>query len=66
MVEKEAREWLIKEGYVRCKEKSSHLLFDAMPWDDDAVILRQASPTPVSLYIISMDVFVEKFAPLGD
>jgi hypothetical protein len=41
-------------------------MFDAMSWEDDAVIVRQASPDPVEFYIISMDLFAEKFSPLGE
>jgi hypothetical protein len=51
---------------VRCKELASDLIFDAMLWEEDAVIVRQASPDPVEFYIISMDVFAEKFGALGD
>lgn len=63
---KEAADWLRQEGYVRCKEIRSSVIFDAMLWEEDAVVLRQASPVPVDLFIVSIDVFAQKFAPLGD
>jgi hypothetical protein len=53
-------------GYVRCKENTSSLIYDATLWEDDAVLLRQASPTPVELYIIPLEAFAEDFSPLGD
>lgn len=62
----DAKDWLNQEGYVSCKEKASDIVFNAMLWEGGAVILRQASPVPVELYIVSLDVFAEKFAPLGD
>lgn len=51
---------------MRCKEISSDLLFDAMPWGEDAVLVRQASPDPVDLFVISLVEFVENFSPIGD
>jgi hypothetical protein len=66
MTVEEAKSWLASEGFVRCKENSSKGLFDATLWQDDTVLLREASPEPVELYIVSMDVFAEKFSPIGD
>jgi hypothetical protein len=66
ITQQEAKNWLVSEGYVRCKELHTELLFDAVLWDDDAVLLRQASHVPVDLYVVSMDVFAEKFGALGD
>lgn len=62
----EAKNWLVSEVYVRCKEVASDVLFDAILWEDDTVLLRQAASHPVDLFIISMDVFAEKFSAIGD
>jgi hypothetical protein len=51
---------------VRCKELASSLIFDAMLWDGDTAIVRQASPDPVEFYIISLDLFAKKFGAIGD
>lgn len=66
MTIEEAEDWLKTETYVRCKEIETSFIFDCMLWEDDTVLLRQASPIPVDLYILSMDVFAQRFAPLGD
>lgn len=51
---------------MRCKERVSDVLFDAMLWEEDTVLIRMASPQPTTLFIISMDVFAKKFAAIGD
>jgi hypothetical protein len=62
----EAKNWLVSADYVRCKEVTSSVIFDAMLWEDDAVILREASPHPCDLYIVSLDVFADKFDAIGN
>ena len=66
MKQEEAKNWLVSADYVMCKVIASDVVFDAMIWDDDAVILRQASPDPTDLFIVSMDVFARKFSAIGD
>lgn len=51
---------------MKCKEVASMVIFDAMLWDDDAVILRQSSPDPQQLFIISLDVFANRFDAIGN
>lgn len=66
ITQSEAKNWLVSEGYVKCKEVASMVIFDAMLWDDDAVILRQSSPDPQQLFIISLDVFANRFDAIGN
>lgn len=51
---------------MRCKENESSVLFDAMLWDGDTVLVREATPAPAHLYIISLDVFAKRFSALGE
>jgi hypothetical protein len=62
----EAKSWLASAECVRCKEIHSGLIYDAMPWEEDAVIVRQVTPEPVEFYIMSYDVFADKFGAVGD
>jgi hypothetical protein len=66
MTVKEAKDWFSQESYVRCKETASDIIFDTTLWNEDTVLIRQASPDPVELYIISMDVFAKSFSAIGD
>ncbi len=49
---------------MRCKEKATDLIFDATGYGED-VMVRQSSPYPTQFYVISLDVFVEKFEEPG-
>lgn len=51
---------------MKCKERASDFIFDAMLWDGDTVILRQSVSYPTDLFIVSLDLFAEKFAAIGD
>ena len=62
----EAKSWLASADYVRCKEKDTDVIFDAMLWDGDKVIIRETSSDPKQLFIISMDVFANQFNAIGD
>ena len=55
----------MSQDFVRCKEIASNLLFDATLYGEDLVLVRQSSPEPMSFYVISMDLFVEKFEELS-
>jgi hypothetical protein len=66
ITQQEAKNWLVSEGYVRCKEIASDVIFEAMLWEDAAVILREVSSDPHQLYIVSIDVFADKFSAIGD
>jgi hypothetical protein len=49
---------------VRCKEINSDIIFDATLYGEDVVMVRQSSPDPMSLFFISLDLFVERFEEL--
>lgn len=49
---------------MKCKEKATNLVFDATLYGEDAVMVRRSSPEPVAFYIISLDLFVDKFEEL--
>lgn len=66
MTKEEALEWLSNNDYVRCKEKDSNILFDSMLWDGDSVIVREATSAPATLYVVSLDVFADRFSAIGD
>jgi hypothetical protein len=57
----EAKNWLASQEFVRCKEIATDLLFDATKYGEDAVLVRQSSPTPMNFYVLSLDLFAEKF-----
>jgi hypothetical protein len=49
---------------VKCKEKATDLIFDATLYGEDAVMVRCSSPESFPFYIISLDVFVDRFEEL--
>ena len=57
----EAKSWLASETYVRCREIATNCLFDAVLVEEDAVMVRQTAASPQPLYIISLDLFAERF-----
>lgn len=58
----EVKSWLASLDSVRFKEISSDHLYDVIRVGEDLVMVRPASPYPdEDVYIIPIDVFVEKF-----
>lgn len=62
----EAKNWLVSEGCVRCKENTSRMVYDAMLWDDDTVIIRPVTLELVPLNLISLEEFANYFGAIGD
>jgi hypothetical protein len=61
MTPQEAKNWLASQEFVRCKEIATDLLFDATMYGEDAVMVRQSSSSPMNFYVISLDLFAQKF-----
>ena len=57
----EAKSWLASQDFVRCREIETNYLFDATLVSEDAVMLRQTANVPQPVYIISLDLFAERF-----
>lgn len=57
----EAKNWLASQDFVKCREIETNCLFDATLVDGDVVMIRQTASAPQRVYLISLDLFAQKF-----
>jgi hypothetical protein len=52
---------LVLQDSVRFKQKSTDHLYDAMLTGEDSVLVRPASPYPLDMYVLTLEVFCQNF-----
>lgn len=56
---------LASQEFVRFSEKNSHMLFDVTQVEEEVVLVRQVTTSPIEIYLMRIKDFVDLFEEYG-